>query len=251
MFDSIVENKDKRGRRVGTLLGTSLGLHAVALGAVLFVDQLRVGPVPEPAIAITFVDLASPPPPPPPPPPPKKRSAPKKVEPKPDEQKVTQQPKEFVSPKDIPQVEEPAKEEPKDQGSDDGVEGGVEGGVAGGVGAGTGVAPPPAPPPPPPPPPKPAAPVFVDIETVNKRRVDGHDPVYPPSAQRNEEEGVVVAKITISAEGKVTDVQILQTHPAFERSVREAIASWRFSPHLVNGQPVAFYTIKKFVFKLQ
>src|SRR3990172_8196001 len=114
MFESIVENKGKR-RWVPLLLGGSLGLHLTALGVVFFIDQLRVAPVPEPAVAITFVDLASAPPPPPPPPPPKKRSTPKKQEVKPVEQKV-EAPKEFLAPKEIPQQQEEPKQEPEDKG---------------------------------------------------------------------------------------------------------------------------------------
>ncbi len=244
MFDSIVQNQRKR-RWVPWLLGGSLGLHAAAVLVVLFIDQLRVAPVPEPAVTITFVDLASSPPPPPPPPPPKKRSAPK-TEVKPVEHK-TEVPKEFVAPKDIPQQKEEAKEEPQDKGSDDGVEGGVEGGVAGGVVGGATV----GPPPPPPPPPPPAAPTFQEIEFVRKRRIAGSEPSYPANALKNEVEGTVVVKLTIGPDGKITDMVVMQTHPAFERTVRDALAGWKFSPHIVNGQAVSIYTIVKFTFQLQ
>jgi protein TonB len=245
MFDSIVENKRKR-KWVPWLLGGSLGLHAVAVLAVLFLDQLRVSPVPEPAVTITFVDLASAPPPPPPPPPPKKRSEPKR-EVKPVERKA-EAPKELMAPKEIPQQkEEPKDEEPEDTGSDEGVEGGVEGGVAGGVVGGAATAPPPPPPPPPP-----APPTFQEIETVRKRRIAGSEPGYPPIALRNEIEGVVVAKLTIGPDGNITEIVFTKTHPAFERTVRESLAGWRFSPHKdAAGRPVSIFTLVKFTFKLE
>lgn len=244
MFDSIVENKRKR-RWVPWLLGGSLGLHAAAVLVVLFIDQLRVAPVPEPAVTITFVDLASAPPPPPPPPPPKKRSEPKKQEVKPVERKA-EPPKELMAPKEIPQQKEEQKEEPEDTGPDDGVEGGEEGGVPGGVLGGAAGAPPPPPPPPPP-----APPTFQEIEFVRKRRIAGSEPSYPTYALKNEIEGTVVAKLTIGPDGQITEMVITQTHSAFERTVREALAGWKFSPHIVNGQPVSVYTIVKFTFQLQ
>jgi len=240
MFDSIVEKPKKRGL-VTILLAASLGVHAVVLAVVLIVDQLRVNPVSEPSVTITFVDLVSAPPPPPPPPPPKKRAV-KKVE-------VKEPPKiakgELLAPTKIPD-NKPAPAD--DKSSDDGVEGGVEGGVAGGVIGGVSAA---APAPPPPPPPPPAAPTFQEIEFVRKRRLVGAEPAYPPAALKNEEEGVLVVKLVVDPQGNVSEINFQQTHPAFEAAVRDALRGWKFAPHLVNGVPVSIYTIVKFTFKLQ
>jgi TonB family protein len=91
-----------------------------------------------------------------------------------------------------------------------------------------------------------AGPALLDPDQLRRQRIEGHEPAYPPTAQRNEEEGVVVAKIVISPEGKVTEVVFTQTHPAFESTVRQAVNGWKFKP-----QPVAAYSIVKFTFKLQ
>lgn len=105
-------------------------------------------------------------------------------------------------------------------------------------------------PPPPPPVAKPPAPLFESEVNVRRRRIAGHDPVYPAKAERNGTEGVVVAKVVIGPDGRVNDVILMQRHPVFEPSVRDAIAGWRFSPLVVNGKATTVYTIFRFTFKL-
>lgn len=103
---------------------------------------------------------------------------------------------------------------------------------------------------PPPPPPPPPAPVFQNEANVRRRRVVGHDPAYPAKAERDGVEGVVVAKVVIGPDGRVNDVILLQTHAMFEATVRDAIAGWKFSPLVVNGQAASVYTVFRFTFKL-
>jgi len=185
--------------------------------------------------------------PPPPPPPPKSRSVRKTTEVKPREV-----PREVLPTDKPPLVAPPSDMEARsDDAVDDGAEGGVAGGVVGGVPGGVvgrvvgsgSVRPAPAPTPPP-------APTFQDVAFVRKRRIEGQDPAYPPKAERNGIEGVVVAKVVIGPQGQVTEVVIMQTHPAFEEVVRDTIAGWKFAPHLVDGKAVAVYTIFRFTFKL-
>jgi periplasmic protein TonB len=248
MFDFIVdEKKDKRNKRVSQFLFVSGALHGVALVVLLVLDQLRVPVVSEPAVEITFVDFASLPPPPPPPPPPKKRTTPKKVEVKP--QPVV--PQEMMAPKEIPKQEEPPppqEDTGDDSGSDEGVEGGVEGGVAGGVVGGVVSD---QKPPPKIEPPKPPEPAILDQATVRKGRISGRDPAYPPQAESRQIEGTVIAKITIGVDGRVKSIVFLQTHPMFERNIRQAVEGWAFRPHIVGGRPVPVITTYKFVFRLQ
>lgn len=250
MFDFIVQKENKRGKRVTQLLIVSGVVHAIALVVLLIIDQLRVPPVEEPTVAISFVDFASLPPPPPPPPPPKKRTTPKKTEVKPVE---VPKPTEVMAPKEIPteekKVEEPPSDEGSDEGSDDGEEGGVEGGVAGGVVGGVvNDTPPPVKKVEPPPPPQPAV---LDQQQLRKKRIQGRDPEYPPQAESRGIEGVLVAKINIGTDGRVKSVVFTQTHPMFERSVRQSIEGWVFQPHIVGGRPVPVVTIYKFNFRLQ
>jgi outer membrane biosynthesis protein TonB len=45
-------------------------------------------------------------------------------------------------------------------------------------------------------------------------------------------------------------MKFIKTHPHFEKVVREAIKTWKFSPHMINNRPIGTYTIYKFDFKL-
>lgn len=243
MFDAVLEQQDRRSRRVTRLVIASLVLHAGLLALLWINDLLKVEAVPEPSVSITFVDFIAAPPPPPPPPP-KKHAAQRRPDaPKP-------MPKEFVAPKEIPKEAPKPAEASNDDAADEGPdepgaeEGGVEGGVAGGVVGGVA-------------PEKPAAkieepaPVFMEERFVRERRISGDEPAYPSAALRDEIEGVVLAKVVIGPDGRVTEVIIQQGHPVFERSVRESVMGWRFRPQTVDGRLVTTYTTFRFIFRLE
>jgi periplasmic protein TonB len=246
MLENFTNKQTGRGSLLWKVLGFSLIVHGVVIVAIILFDSLRVDAVPQPPLAITFVDYASLPPPPPPPPPPKKRSAPKQ------EQKL-QQPKpqieraELVAPKNIPQEKPREPQEPElaaDSGDEDGVEGGVEGGVVGGVigGALHGPPPPPAPPP---------QPTYQTPDIIKKRLIAGKEPEYPRIARLAGLEGLIVVKIYITPEGTVGEVQFIKSDPHFDQAVRDAITTWRFTPHIINGAPVGTYTVYRFKFSLE
>jgi protein TonB len=248
MFDSFTEKQERRGKRLSKVFAGSLFLHGAALGAILFMDNLRVDAVPQPPVMVTFVDFASLPPPPPPPPPPAKKRAKPKTEPKLETPKPQPKIHEFLAPKEIPQ--EKAREPDEPEMEDDGVEGGVEGGVVGGVVGGVigGMMEAPPPPPPPPPPPKPV----YQAPNMVKGRLMGSDQIpYPRIAQAAGIEATLIVKIFITPEGTVGDMSFLKTNKYFEKAVRERVSQWRFRPHMINGRPVGTYTVYKFIFKLE
>lgn len=98
-------------------------------------------------------------------------------------------------------------------------------------------------------PPVAAGPRFLEPELVRKRRIVGQEPVYPKAALRNEEEGVLVARIEFTPDGAVAGATFQQTHPSFESTVRSALAAWRLPPELLQGLPG--YTVIRFHFQLE
>jgi protein TonB len=94
-------------------------------------------------------------------------------------------------------------------------------------------------------------PAYQTVEAVYARRLEGREPAFPSAALKAEVEGTVVAKIVIGPEGKVAEITMLQSHPAFERVVRDTVTGWRFRPHLVGGRPASVYTTIRFTFKLE
>lgn len=68
-------------------------------------------------------------------------------------------------------------------------------------------------------------------------------PVYPQEAKRQHIQGVVKLEILISREGVPLDIRVL-TSPSddFSQSAIEAVRQWRYTPVLLNGQPVEVAT---------
>jgi protein TonB len=65
-------------------------------------------------------------------------------------------------------------------------------------------------------------------------------PVYPASMRAAGREGQVPMEAVISADGSVSYVRVLsaQVHPDFAIAAVDAVRQWRFTPTLLNGQPV-------------
>ncbi len=78
-------------------------------------------------------------------------------------------------------------------------------------------------------------------------------PVYPDSARRRGIEGYVQLAFTITAEGRVENVRVLESSPTrvFDREARRAALRWRFAPRTENGQLVAREAVKKLEFRLE
>lgn len=77
-------------------------------------------------------------------------------------------------------------------------------------------------------------------------------PVYPDSARRRGIEGYVKLAFTITPDGKVENIRVLESLPAnvFDREARRAAVRWRFSPRSEDGQLVAREAVKTLQFRL-
>jgi len=69
----------------------------------------------------------------------------------------------------------------------------------------------------------------------------GAGPAYPDAARREQIEGYVVLRYDVDAAGLVTDVEVLESSPPeiFDQAAVDAVASWRYTPRLVDGEPRA------------
>ena len=111
------------------------------------------------------------------------------------------------------------------------------------------VAPAPVPPPRPAPP---AVPEPVSTPRFDAAYLNNPKPAYPMLARRNGDEGKVLLRVHVSAEGHAQEVQV-QTgsgSPALDRAAREAVLSWRFVPARQGAQAVAAWVLVPIVFKL-
>lgn len=87
--------------------------------------------------------------------------------------------------------------------------------------------------------PPPHTPVFVGPQ-IDTRYSGALQPPYPPGKIRAEEEGVVVVRVRIGADGRVKEVQKVEAaDEAFYRAtVEQATKRWRFKPATSDGKPV-------------
>lgn len=122
-------------------------------------------------------------------------------------------------------------------------EGGVPWGEPGGLGAG--VALPPAPPPPP------SGPVRVGGDIRPPRRIHDVRPDYPRIALQARVEGTVELDAVIDTDGRVTQVTVLSGHPLLTDAATDAVRQWRFTPTLLNSQPVPIIMSVKVDFRLR
>jgi periplasmic protein TonB len=222
-FDPKSQRTDRR--RFGMSLVVSFAVYVPIIGGIVAASAHAVHKVAEPE---KQVDVQFKEPPPPPPPPPVEQPKPQKVvATKPARAKVERP--ELKAPDEIPDEKPPEADTalpeaaPIDQGQT-----GYLTGQIGGTGTGE-VAPPP-------PPPKPK--IVRSSDPVK----DGNFkmPEYPRSARRAGITGTVIARIYVSAQGKVTRVEILEGPDVFHEYVKEALLAWHYTPaRLSDGSATA------------
>jgi len=78
------------------------------------------------------------------------------------------------------------------------------------------------------------------------------EPVYPADALRHGEQGTVLLRVSVAADGSIERVEIERGSGSsrLDRAAREAVRQWRFRPHLVGGVPTAAVGIVPVVFRL-
>lgn len=111
-------------------------------------------------------------------------------------------------------------------------------------------APPPPPEPPrpaPPPPPTPVTAPRSDAAYLNNPK-----PAYPLAARRRGDQGTVLVRVLVSADGLAASVSLEKGsgHPALDEAALAAVRSWRFVPAQQGGRPVEAMHVVPVVFKL-
>ncbi len=89
----------------------------------------------------------------------------------------------------------------------------------------------------------------VDSEVVPLNEVL---PEYPDQARRRGIEGHVRLAFTITTQGRVENIRVVESSPPniFDRSARRAAARWRFAPRTENGLAVEREAVKTLEFRL-
>jgi protein TonB len=107
----------------------------------------------------------------------------------------------------------------------------------------------PAPPAPPAPPP---APVRTGVSISASYAASNRPPVQPARSLRNNEEGKVMLRVLVQADGSAGEVQIRTSSgfPLLDEAARSAVQTWRFNPATSDGKPVAEWYLVPILFKL-
>jgi protein TonB len=103
--------------------------------------------------------------------------------------------------------------------------------------------------PPPPPPPK-KEPLLVIGTFMGSKLIRRVEPDYPHIARRARISGVVILRVQVTEEGIVSDVRVLSGHPLLNQAALDAVSQWRYSPTLLNGEPVPITGTVTVIFKL-
>ena len=89
-------------------------------------------------------------------------------------------------------------------------------------------------------------------DTQEARLVQHIATEYPQDAARKGIEGSVDVSFTVTSQGKVTDVLVLDAVPSeiFNRSAVAAVRRWKYDPKTINGVPVESHQQLRLQFKL-
>ncbi len=77
------------------------------------------------------------------------------------------------------------------------------------------------------------------------------DPLYPRIAQITRVSGTVELEAVIDEEGNVTEPKILSGNELFNKAALDAVKQWKYSPTILNGEPIQIVTMIKVIFRIQ
>jgi protein TonB len=128
-------------------------------------------------------------------------------------------------------------------GPGDGVMG-IVNGVTGVNGIGTIAPPPPAPLPP-------TRPVRLHAGMTAPRKIVDVPPNYPEIALRTRKDGIVIIEATIDERGNVISAHVLRSATLLDDAALVAVRQWKFTPAVLNGEPVPVVMTVTVNFQLQ
>jgi periplasmic protein TonB len=104
--------------------------------------------------------------------------------------------------------------------------------------------------PPPPPPVRPQTQKLTSTVLVSKA-VSLPQPSYPMIAKQIHAQGPVNVQILVDEQGRVVSAQVLNGHPTLLAAAKDAAMRARFTPTVLNGQPVKIQGVITYNFVLQ
>lgn len=244
MFNDLLESSSSRRKsKPGSFL-VSMAAHMGLLAGLIAIPLIYYDVIPEVYFVQPVSAMALPPKPKPPQPP--SAAAPPEAS-QPAVQEVRLAPDTLMAPTEVPD-EIPAPDEHlpvlsewlthETIGSSAVPGGGIVGAGGSALPAGlidSGAAPVP---PPPPPPRKRKEIRQVGGSVLGAQLIRKVEPRYPDLARRARVRGAVYLRIVVDREGKVRDAKVVRGHKLLSDAALRAVRQWRYTPTLLNGEPV-------------
>jgi periplasmic protein TonB len=90
-----------------------------------------------------------------------------------------------------------------------------------------------------PPPPNPTGPIRVSQLVQPPRKIADARPTYPEIARIARIEGTVVIEAIVDPAGRVDHLRVVRSVPLLDAAALDAVRQWRYTPSVLNGEPVA------------
>ena len=78
-------------------------------------------------------------------------------------------------------------------------------------------------------------------------------PAYPQASRRRGEEGLVILRVKVTANGRAHEIEIAESsgHPRLDRAAQDAVARWRFEPARDGNRAIDSWVRVPVVFRLE
>lgn len=83
-----------------------------------------------------------------------------------------------------------------------------------------------------------AKPVPIGGKVLEAKKISQLLPVYPQIAKVGRIQGMVRLEGVIARDGTIQKLRVVSGHPLLVQSALDAVKQWRYSPTLLNGEPV-------------
>ena len=80
--------------------------------------------------------------------------------------------------------------------------------------------------------------VRVGGDIKEPKKIKDVKPVYPEEAQKAGIQGIVILEAIIGTDGSVQEAKVLRPVELLDKAALDAVMQWRYTPTLLNGEPV-------------
>jgi protein TonB len=70
------------------------------------------------------------------------------------------------------------------------------------------------------------------------KKIKDVKPAYPEDAKNAGIQGIIILESVIGTDGSVQEAKVLRSVPQLDKAALDAVVQWRYTPTLLNGEPV-------------